>query len=200
VNPWPMRDLDEGGSAAASQARCEPLAGAWPRARRPRTQKPNISYVRPMCRGGGCAAKVLVLTRGRPVDAEHMITTILMNLAEARVEVKRPGVADEPVVVVKRPADDLHGDMWRGENGTKAQSIPALGKKVTVEAKGGTQRKANAHPHAGRRGIEKTGETRPNHHGKEMATYAPSERPGRIAYDPARQQQNRKEMQVRWNS
>lgn len=111
----------------------------------------------PMGRGGGCAAMVLVLTRGRPVDAVHMITTILMNLAKARVEVKRPGVADEPVVVVKRRAADPHGDMWRGQNETKARSKPALGRKVSAEAKGGTHRKANAHPHARRRGVEKVG-------------------------------------------
>lgn len=75
------------------------------------------------------------------MDADHMITTILMNLAKARVEVKCPGVADEPVVVVKRRAEDLHGDMRRGENETKVCSTPALGRKVSMEAKGGTQRK-----------------------------------------------------------
>ena len=90
------------------------------RARRPRTPKPCISYVFAMCRGGGCAAKVLVLTGGMPVDADHMITTILMILAKPRGEVRRPGVADEPVVVVKRPAVDLHGDMRRGENRLEA--------------------------------------------------------------------------------
>ncbi len=75
-----------------------------------------------MCRGGGCAAKVLDLTRGRPVDADHMITTILMILAKPRGEVTRSGVAEEPVVVVKRPAEDLHGDMRGGENRMKSRS------------------------------------------------------------------------------
>lgn len=139
-----------------------------------------------MCRGGGCAAKVLVLTRGRPVDADHKITTILMTLAKPRGEVTCPGVADEPVVVVKRPAEDLHGDMRRGENRAEARSEPALGKKATAEAKGGTHRKANTHSHAGRRGLEKAGATRPNHHGKEAATYAPPGIPGRKAIDPTR--------------
>ena len=89
---------------------------AW--ARRLRTPKPDISYVlSAMCIGGDCAAKVLVLTRGRPVDADHMITTIVMTLAKPRGEVMRPGVADEPVVVVKRPADDLR----RGENRAPAR-------------------------------------------------------------------------------
>jgi hypothetical protein len=110
-----------------------------------------------MCRGGGCAAKVLVLTRGRPVYADHMITTILMILAKPRGEVRRTGVTDEPVVVVKRPAVDLHGDMRRGENRTAARSKPVLGKKATVEAKGGTYGKANVHRHAARRDTEKAG-------------------------------------------
>jgi hypothetical protein len=35
-------------------------------ARRPRTPKPNISYVSVACRGGGCAVKFLNLTRGGP--------------------------------------------------------------------------------------------------------------------------------------
>lgn len=35
-------------------------------AREPRTPKPNISYVTVVCRGGGCAVKILVLTRGGP--------------------------------------------------------------------------------------------------------------------------------------
>jgi hypothetical protein len=113
-----------------------------------------------LCRGGGCAAKVLVLTRGRPVDADHMITTILMILSKPRGEETRPGVADEPVVVVKRPAADLHGDMRRGENRTPARSKPVFEKKAAVEAKGGTYRKANAHPHAERRGMEKAGAIR----------------------------------------
>ena len=156
---------------------------AW--ARRPRTPKPSISYVlRAMCRGGGCAAKVLVLTGGMPVDADHMITTILMTLAKPRGEVRRPGVADEPVVVVKRSAEDLHGDMRRGENRTQARTKPALEKKATVEAKGGTHRKADTHPHAGRQGLEKAGATRRNHHGKEVATYAQPEIPRRKAIDP----------------
>jgi hypothetical protein len=154
------------------------------RTRRPRTPKSDIFYVCAMCRGGGCAAKVLVLTGGRPVDADHMITTILMILAKPRGEVTRPGVADEPVVVVKRPADDLHGDMRRGENRTSARSKPVFEKKATVEAKGGTYRKANVHPHAERRGIEKAGAIRSNHHGKEAATYASSDSPGRKATDP----------------
>jgi hypothetical protein len=114
-----------------------------------------------MCRGGGCAAKVLVLTRGRPVCADHMITTILMILAKPRGEVMRAGVTDEPVVVVKRPAVDLHGDMHgdmrRGENRAAARSKPVLGKKATVEAKGGAYRKADVHRHAARRGAEKAG-------------------------------------------
>lgn len=137
-----------------------------------------------MCRGGGCAAKVLVLTRGRPEYADHMITTILMVLAKPRGEVRRAWVADEPVVVVKRPADDLHGDMRRGENRTQVRSKPVLEKKATVEAKGGTYRKANTHPHAERRDIEKAGAIRSNHPGKEAATYAPSESPRRNVTDP----------------
>ena len=116
-----------------------------------------------------------------------MITAILMILSKARAEAKRPGVADEPVVVVKRPAEDLHGDMRRGENGTKARRKPALGRKVSAEAKGGTHRKTDTRPHAKRRGIEKAGATRWNHLGKEAATYARPERPRRKALDPIRQ-------------
>lgn len=172
---------------------------AW--ARRPRTPKPCISYVSAMRRGGGCAAKVLVLTRGKPVDADHMITTIVMTLAEPRGEVRRPGVADEPVVVVKHPADDPRGDTWRGQNGVTAQRTPALGRKVAVEAKGGTHRKASAHPHARRRGIEKTGKNPayPPRKGDGDVTCHQT-RPGRIASDPNRQRQDRKERLVRWNS
>ena len=107
------------------------------RVRRPRTPKPDISCAIPACRGGGCAAKVPVLTRGRPVDVDHMITTILMTPAEPRGEAMRPGVAGGPVVVVKYSAVDVHGDMDRGQNRVPVQSSPAHGKKVVAaEAKG----------------------------------------------------------------
>ena len=76
------------------------------RVRKPRIPKPDLSCVSFTRRGGGCAAKVPDLTRGRPVDVDHIITAMLMALAKPRGEAMRPGVADEPVVVVKRPADD----------------------------------------------------------------------------------------------
>ncbi len=94
-----------------------------------------------------------------------------------------PGESEEPIVVVKRAAVDPHGDMRRGENGAKARSKPALGKKAIAEAKGGTYRKADNHAHAGRVGIEKTrkGSPRPK---KERATYKPSGSFGRNADNP----------------
>jgi hypothetical protein len=55
---------------------CEPSvkrtsgrAAAW--VRRPRTPKSNISYVNAVGRGGGCAVKVLPLTRGGPWMWSH---------------------------------------------------------------------------------------------------------------------------------
>jgi len=152
------------------------------------------------CRGGGCAAKVLDLTGGRPVDADPMITTILRALAKPRGEVMRSGVADEPVVVVKRSAEDLHGDMRRGENRAEARLKPALGKKRAVEAKGGTYGKADDHSHAGRRDLEKAGVTRSNHRGKERATYVPLGVPWRKAIDPSRHRRTERDGGVRWNS
>jgi len=65
-----------------------------------------------------------------------MITTIVMAQANSKGGVTHPGESEEPIVVVKRTAVDLHGDMWRGENRAQMQSRPALGKKVTAEAKG----------------------------------------------------------------
>jgi hypothetical protein len=47
--------------------------------------------------------------------------------------------------------------MRRGENRAAARLKPVLGKKATVEAKGGTYRKANVHRHAARRDAEKAG-------------------------------------------
>ena len=171
------------------------------RVRRPRTPKPDISCVILACRGGGCAAKVPDLTRGRPVGVDYMIITMMMILAEARVEVMHPGVTDEPVVVVKHPADDDHGDMDRGQNGMKLQSSPAHGKKVVaVKAKGGTHRKADRHPYAGKRGMEKTAARRSTHLGKETATYELLESPWRNVADPTCQSPNRKERSVRWTS
>ena len=82
--------------------------------------------------------------------------------------------------------------MDRGENGTQAQSSPAHGKKVvTVKAKGGTHRKADRHPHAGKRGMEKTAARQSHHFGKETASYARSEVPNRNANDPTCQRSNR---------
>ena len=82
---------------------------------------------------------VLSLTWGRPVEASDMITTILIRLSHPRGEVMFLEVADEPVVVVKLIANDLHGDMRRGENYEKEPDSRAFGKKTEqVKAKGGT--------------------------------------------------------------
>lgn len=86
----------------------------------------------------------------------------------------RPGVADEPVVVVKRPAVDERGDTVRGENRVKGPQRPALN-KVAVEAKGGTHRKADRHPHAVKRDHEKTISGWSTHSRKESATYTPKD-------------------------
>ena len=134
------------------------------------------------------------------MDADHMITTILMILAKPRGEVMRSGVAEEPVVVVKRPAEDLHGDMRGGENRMEARSEQALGKKRIVKAKGGTHRKANGHPHAGRRDLEKAGAIPSSHRGKERATYAPLDVPWRKVIDPSRHRRTERNEGVRWNS
>ena len=139
--------------------------------RKPRIPKPEISCVSSTRRGGGCAAKVPDLTRGRPVDVDHIITAMLMVLAEPRGEAMRPGVADEPVVVVKRPADDDRGDTDRGENRTQVPQRPALN-KVAVEAKGGTHRQADCHPHAVKRDHEKATFEWSTHFREESATYA----------------------------
>lgn len=171
------------------------------RVRRLRTLKPDIFCVIPACRGGSCAAKVPDLTRGRPVDVDHMITTIVMTLTKPRGEAMRPWVADEPVVVVKHSAVDIHGDVDRGENRVSVQSSPAHGKKVeAVEAKGGTHRKTDCHPHAGKRGIEKTAARQSHHSGKDTATYMLLEIPRRNAIDPTCQKTNREEGEVRWTS
>ena len=142
------------------------------RVRKPRIPKPDLSCVSFMRRGGGCAAKVPDLTRGRPVDVDHIITTMLMVLAKPRGEAMRPWVADEPVVVVKRPADEDRGDTDRGENRMEVPQRPALD-KVAVEAKGGTHRKADCHPHAEKRDHEKVTFGWSTHSVEESATYAP---------------------------
>jgi len=65
------------------------------------------------------------------------------------------GVADEPVVIVKRLTDDAHGDMSRGENKTKVQQMLALGKKTAAEVKGGTCNQASNQTHEGQGELEK---------------------------------------------
>jgi len=49
-----------------------------------------------------------------------MITAILMNQAKSEGGAMPHRESEEPIVAVKQPADDLHGDMRRGENGLKA--------------------------------------------------------------------------------
>jgi len=144
------------------------------RARKPRIPKPDLSCVSSMRRGGGCAAKVPDLTGGRPMDVDHIITAMLMFLAKPRGEAMRSGVTDEPIVVVKRPADDDRGDTDRGQNRTKVPQKPALN-KVAVKAKGGTHRKANRHPHAVKRDHEKATLGWFTHFWEESATYAPTD-------------------------
>lgn len=111
----------------------------------------------PMCRGGGCVVNVLSLTRGRPVEVSDMITTILIRLKEPRGDNRPLGVADEPVVIVKRLTDDAHGDMSRRENKTKVQHKPALKGKAVVKVKGGTCNKASNQNHETQGELEKEG-------------------------------------------
>ena len=170
------------------------------RARRPRTPKPEIFYVISMCRGGGCATKVLDLTRGRPVGTDHMITTILMIQTKAEVEVKYPGVTDEPVVVVKGIAADLHGDMRGGENGSQARRESALERKTDVEAKGGTQRKADSQTDAQAGGLEKVGAIRTNLQRLKRGTYPAFESHCRRTAEPERHGRTARNEGVRWNS
>jgi len=144
------------------------------RVRRPRTPKPDISCVFSACRGGGCAAKVPDLTGGRPMDVDHIITTMLMVLVKPRGETMRSGVADEPIVVVKHSADDDRGDTDRGQNRMQVPQRPALN-KVAVEAKGGTHRKADCHPHAVKRDHEKTTSGWSTHFREELTTYVPTD-------------------------
>lgn len=66
VTPCPMTDLNEGGCDAVSQTRCEPLVGAVGGRRDFDLESPIFSTYTHVCRGGGCAARVLVLTRGGP--------------------------------------------------------------------------------------------------------------------------------------
>jgi len=49
-----------------------------------------------------------------------MITTILMDKAKPEGGARQLGDSDDPIVAVKQPAEDLHGDMRRGENRMKA--------------------------------------------------------------------------------
>ena len=66
-----------------------------------------------MCRKG------LVSYPGRPCADVHMITAIVMNQAKPEGGARPYRESEEPIVVVKQPAEDLHGDMRRGENGLK---------------------------------------------------------------------------------
>ena len=111
----------------------------------------------PMCKGGGCVVNVLSLTRGRPVEVSDMITTILIRLREPRGEDMPLGVADEPVVIVKRLTDDACGDISRGENKTKAQQVLALGRKAVAKVKGGTCNQASNQNHETCGELEKKG-------------------------------------------
>jgi len=71
VTPCPMTDLNEGGCATVSQTRCEPLVGALGGRRSSESESPKFSTYCLVCRGGGCAVNVLVLTRGGPWKWSH---------------------------------------------------------------------------------------------------------------------------------
>ena len=146
------------------------------RVRKPRIPKPDLSCVSFTRRGGDCAAKVPDLTGGRPMNVDHIITAMLMALVKPRGEAIRSGVSDEPIVVVKRPADDDRGDTDRGENRTEVPQRPALN-KVAVEAKGGTHRRADRHPHAVKRDHEKATSGWSTHFREESTTYVPTDAP-----------------------
>ena len=194
VNSWPMTDPDEGGKRCCEPSVERTSGRRMARARRPRTPKPGISYVSAMRRGGGCAAKVLTLTGGRPVETVHMITAILMSLAEARVEVMCPRVADEPVVVVKHPADDLHGDMRRGENGMEVRS--QIGSwKGNDRGDEGVNTQEGRHPYScGRERLGKGRQNRSTRREGEATTYRSPEASRRRTADPDYQKE------VRWES
>lgn len=100
---------------------------------------------------------VLSLTRGRPVEVSDMITTILIRLKEPRGEDMPLGVADEPIVIVKRLTDDAYGDISRGENKTKVQQVLALGRKAVVKVKGGTCKQSSNQNHETCGEVEKKG-------------------------------------------
>jgi hypothetical protein len=189
-----MKDPDEGGkrSCEPSMERISGRRRAW--ARRPRTPKPDISNVNAKRRGDGCAAKVLVLTRGRPVETDHMITKMMMNLAEARVEVKCPGVAEEPVVVVKRRAKDPHGDMWRGENGMEVRSKVGSWKEDDRGDEGVNTEEGKRPNSYGRERHGKGRQGRSTRREEEATTYVSSEPSQRSAKEPDQQKE------VRWES
>ena len=129
-----------------------------------------------------------------------MITTILMIQTEAKVEGIYPRVADEPVVVVKGCAADLHGDMRGGENATQARRESALERKTDVEAKGGTHRKADSQTDAQAGGLEKVGAIRPNLQRLKRGTYPAFESHCRMTAKPARHGRTARNEGVRWNS
>lgn len=79
------------------------------------------------------------LLPGEALLGVHLITTILMNKAKPEGGAKPLRESDEPIVAVKQPAEDLHGDMRRGENGMKA---PGRRESAGKEAKGGTQERS----------------------------------------------------------
>jgi hypothetical protein len=140
VNPCPMTDPNEGRGGTASQTWSEPLEGCWSGRGSFEFQSPISLTYETRSRGGGCAVnEVLVLTGGGPVNAIHTITTIMMDLSEPRGEVTRSGVSDEPIVIVKRSADDLHGDMRRGENRAKVQPMSSSWKEDGCGDEGGNK-------------------------------------------------------------
>jgi hypothetical protein len=58
-----------------------------------------------------------------------MITAILMDQAKSEGGALPHRESEEPIVAVKQPAEDLHGDMRRGENGLKAPRRAKAGRR-----------------------------------------------------------------------
>lgn len=162
-------------------------------AREPRIPKPNISYVTVVCRGGGCAVKGLVLTRGGPWMRTHDNNDLDVLRSSGRRNDASRGVGrthSSRKTRRRRPA-------WRHAERVKRseRTIKASSHKEGDRGGEGGNIQEGRRPNLCRNGRHRKGPQGPTRPWKEKATYKPSEVNGRNAEDPTRQPKG-----VRWIS
>ena len=165
-------------------------------ARRPRTPKPNISYVSVVCRGGGCAVKFLNLTRGGPwMWAHDNYDRDGLNEPErGSYASKGIGRTHSSRKTIRRRLAWRHAERAK----RKVNAVKAGSWKEGDCGGEGVNTQEGKQPSSCRKARHRKDPKGPTHWEKERATYMPSESSERNADEPDCQEGQTTE--VRWNS